>query len=185
MVVAREPAILETIRRMRSHGMTTNSLQRLSERSATYDVTTLGYNYRMDELRAAIGLAQLRNLRSWNDKRKTLAGIYKTLIERHCPSVTVPFSQPRVSAHHLAPVVLPAGCSREHVIDEMREAGVQTTVHYPPAHRFSFYRSRFPSVRLPRTEEFASRELTLPLHPKLEAAQVEYVTSVLARAIAH
>jgi dTDP-4-amino-4,6-dideoxygalactose transaminase len=66
----------------------------------------------------------------------------------------------------------------------MRDAAVQTAVHYPPAHRLSFFRSKFPSVRLPRTEEFASRELTLPLHPQLEERHVKTVTTALAEALA-
>jgi dTDP-4-amino-4,6-dideoxygalactose transaminase len=83
------------------------------------------------------------------------------------------------------PVVLPEDVDRQSVIERLRDAGIQTSNHYPAAHRFSFYRTRFPSVCLPQTEEFARRELTLPLHPRMDARQVERVVSALASALVH
>jgi dTDP-4-amino-4,6-dideoxygalactose transaminase len=184
MVVARDPDVLARVRQMRSHGMTIGTLQRLSSRAVTYDVTTLGYNYRMDDLRAAIGLVQLRKLDRWNDKRKLLTEAYRRFVAAYCPGVSLPFSRTRASSHHILPAILPTGVDRQLVADKMRDAGVQTTVHYPPVHAFSWYRSRFPSVRLPQTEEFALRELTLPLHPKMEEWHVETVVQALAQALA-
>jgi dTDP-4-amino-4,6-dideoxygalactose transaminase len=183
MVVARDQDVLNRIRQMRSHGMTSGTLQRLCSRTVTYDVTMLGYNYRMDELRAAMGLVQLRSLRRWNEKRRTLTGAYRKLLGAHCPEVIVPFSEPRASSHHILPVLLPKDADRQLVSDRMRDAGIQTSVHYPPVHRFSWYQSRFPCVHLPRTEEFCRRELTLPLHPKLEEREVESVVRALAQAL--
>ena len=65
----------------------------------------------------------------------------------------------------------------------LRDRGVQTTVHYPPIHSLSFYRQRVPSTSLPHTEAFAERELTLPLHPKLEHGDIEQVAEALAEAL--
>ena len=62
-VFAKDPVVLGRVRQMRGHGMTSDTLQRLSNRSSHYDVTMLGFNYRMDDLRAAVGLAQLKYLR--------------------------------------------------------------------------------------------------------------------------
>jgi len=184
MVFARDPDVLDKVKQMRSHGMTSGTLQRLAGQELTYDVTMLGYNYRMDELRAAIGLVQLRSLRRWNDRRAALTGAYRRLLRKHCPDVFVPFSISRPpSSHHVMPVILPEGADRQLVADCLRETGVRTTVHYPAIHRFSWYESRFPSVHLPRTEEFCRRELTLPLHPRMEERDVESVTRALAQAL--
>jgi dTDP-4-amino-4,6-dideoxygalactose transaminase len=97
----------------------------------------------------------------------------------------VPFANLRggPSAHHFLPAVLPDGADRELVMGRMREAGVQTTVHYPPIHQLSFYRDRNRPACLPETEAFAHRELTLPLHPKLEERDVEMVANALAAAL--
>lgn len=183
IIICANDDMLAKARQMRSHGMTTDTLQRLTNRSANYDVTMLGYNYRMDELRAAIGLVQLSHLRRWNSKRASLAREYRELIAAKCPDLTVPFTEGRVSSHHLMPVLLPTRVDRQAVVRVLRDAGVQTTIHYPPIHELSFYRSRFPSNHLPKTEQFAERELTLPLHPKMEEDDIETVVNALATAL--
>jgi dTDP-4-amino-4,6-dideoxygalactose transaminase len=182
-IIARSRTLRETIRRARSHGMTSGTRQRLHSRRPDYDVTILGFNYRMDELRAALGLAQLKKLPEWNDSRRNLSLSYRRLIAEHCPSVMVPFEAQWPSAHHLMPVVLPTATSRQIVIDRLRKRGIQTTVHYPPVHRLTFYRDLYPDTSLPRTEEFARRELTLPLHPGMIQSDVERVVNALAAAL--
>jgi dTDP-4-amino-4,6-dideoxygalactose transaminase len=190
MVLAGDEEVLGKIRQMRGHGMTTGTFQRLSSRVSTYDVTMLGYNYRMDELRAAIGLVQLTNLSAWNAKRKVLTELYMRALSKLCPDVCLPFARSHIasnhgSAHHIMPIILPKYVKRQQVVDTLRAEQVQTTIHYPPAHLLTFYRTRFPSVSLPRTEEFAQRELTLPLHPGMSEGQVDQVTTALARALTH
>jgi len=182
-VIARDPAVLERVRNLRGHGMTTSVQQRLSGHASGYDVIAPGFNYRMDELRAAIGLVQLAKLPGWNATRKDLTGLYRTRLADECPDVTVPFAEPRASAHHIMAVLLPDGVDRQRVADALRAEGVQTSVHYAPLHHFTYYRERFPGVSLPRTEDFARRELTLPLHPKMDAADVDAVVRALARAL--
>jgi dTDP-4-amino-4,6-dideoxygalactose transaminase len=182
-IIARSRSLRETIRRARSHGMTSSTRQRLASRRPDYDVTMLGFNHRMDELRAAVGLVQLKKLPEWNDIRRRLSLRYRQLIAEHCRSVTVPFTSLWPSAHHLMPVVLPAAIRRQTVIDRLRRRGIQTTVHYPPVHRLTFYRHRYPDCHLPRTEEFARRELTLPLHPRMTQDTVELVVNSLAAAL--
>jgi dTDP-4-amino-4,6-dideoxygalactose transaminase len=184
MVVALDQGVLDRVRQARCHGMTSSTMQRLNGRMVTYDVTMLGYNYRMDELRAAIGLTQLKKLGAWNEKRRELTETYRALLAVHCPGLTMPFSQPRPSTHHILPVVLPRDADRQVVVDKLRDDAIQTTNHYPPIHWFSLYRDKFPAVRLPLTEEFALRELTLPLHPRLETGHVERVAQALAKALA-
>lgn len=183
MILAGRADLLDRVRQMRSHGMTSGTMQRLAGHELTYDVTMLGYNYRMDELRAAIGLVQLRNLRRWNKRRAMLTEVYRMRLRARCPGVSVPFSTAHPSAHHVMPVILPEGSDRQFVADCLREAGVRTTVHYPAVHLFSWYQSHFRSPCLPKTEEFCRRELTLPLHPKMDERDVDMVTRALAQAL--
>ena len=137
----------------------------------------------MDELRAAIGLTQLQHLDEWNDKRRVASQTYRVLLEEYCPEVVVPFRSSRPSTHHIMPVLLPEDVDRQRIADCLRADGVQTTNHYPPIHWLSWFRSNFPFTCLPATEEFATRELTLPLHPKLTGAQVKHVARSLAKAL--
>jgi dTDP-4-amino-4,6-dideoxygalactose transaminase len=182
-IIAHNRSLRETIRQARSHGMTSSTRQRLDSRSPDYDVTMLGFNFRMDELRAALGLVQLKKLPEWNDIRRRLSLRYRQLIAEYCPSVIVPFADTCPSAHHLMPVLLPATIDRQTVIDWLRKRGIQTTVHYPPVHRLTFYNDLQPGLHLPRTEEFARRELTLPLHPRMMMSTVEFVVNSLAGAL--
>lgn len=184
MVLASDGDVLERVKRLRGHGMTSATLQRLSERTPGYDVTMLGWNYRMDEFRAAIGLVQLGSLQDWNRHRASLHERYRAVIAARCPEVAVAFAHGRrSSAHHFLPVLLPTDVNRELVMGWMRDRGVQTTVHYPPIHQLSFYRQLAPGTALPNTEEFARRELTLPLHQRMSEEDVETAVDALAAGI--
>lgn len=183
MIFARDPDVLTRIRRLRSHGMTTSSWERSKGHAFSYDVPELGYNYRMDELRAALGLVQLAKLPGWNVERQRLTALYRNRLAAVCPRVSMPFEPGDASAYHVLPILLPEDCDRAQVMRAMREAGVQTTIHYPCAHQFSYYQTLCPGQRLPLSETFAARELTLPLHPALGAANVGVVIDVLAAAL--
>jgi len=183
MVLAREKSILEIIRQLRSHGMTTSTLDRHRGHAYSYDVTKLGYNYRMDELRAAMGLVQLIRLPEWNRRRSELKNYYRQYLSTHLPQVTIPFKPNHKTAAHLMPILLPDGVDRESVMGHLRHDGIHSSIHYTPVHKFSYYQNMFPDVNLPNTDHFCSRELTLPLHPSLTEKQIENVLESLRSAI--
>lgn len=179
MAIARDETVDARIRGLRSHGMTTLTLDRYSGHAFSYDVTCLGFNYRMDELRAAMGLAQVAKLTERNSLRAALLERYRTRFEEGGAGVTLPFERAENTVAHLCPALLPQGANREEIMRELREAGVHSSIHYPPIHRFSFHAARFGSQKLPHTETFAARELSLPLHPGLTADDVDYVVDRL------
>jgi dTDP-4-amino-4,6-dideoxygalactose transaminase len=182
-VIAGDRALLDDIRQMRGHGMTSGTYQRLTARSPNYDVTMLGFNYRMDELRAAVGLVQLLKLKRWNGIRSRLTMLYRRLIAERCPSVCVPFAELQISTYHIMPVLVPHAAKRDAVIEHLRDRQIQTTIHYPPVHGLTFFQKRDPNSHLPRTEAFAKREVTLPLHPQMNAETVGTVVDALASAV--
>jgi dTDP-4-amino-4,6-dideoxygalactose transaminase len=183
MVVMRDVARLGRARLLRAHGMTTSTLDRTRGRASAYDVVECGHNFRMDELRAALGLVQIERLPGWNDRRRELGDRYRAELARRLPGVEVPFSADHPTTGHIMPVLLPPGCDRASVISRMRAGGVQTSVHYPPIHRFDYYRRTCGTLELPFTERFADRQLTLPLHPALSDADVDRVVATLADAV--
>ena len=183
MVLSPDEDILSAVRRMRGHGMTADTLVRHQGHAYSYDVTTLGYNYRLDELRAAVGLVQLRHLPEWNRKRNRLTELYRQRLAFEAPSILVPFANGHPTAAHLMPVLLPGKCRREGVMDSLRSSGIQSSIHYPPVHLFSFYRKLYPDVVLPKSEEFCRRELSLPLHAGLEETDIDRVVAGLKNAL--
>jgi dTDP-4-amino-4,6-dideoxygalactose transaminase len=183
MALSSDEKTLSVIRRLRGHGMTSDTLVRHRGHAYSYDVTMLGFNYRMDELRAALGLVQLRHIQEWNGKRNELAQFYRSRLASQVSSIVVPFNGDHPTAAHLMPVLLPAGCRREKVMDILRRSGIQSSIHYPPVHQFSYYRRRYPGAVLATSEEFCRRELSLPLHPALEGADVDRIVTCLQSAL--
>lgn len=183
MLVVRDEARRSQARLLRSHGMTASTLDRDRGRSAGYDVVGCGHNYRMDELRGALGVVQLARLPGWNDVRRDLTLRYRDRLATELPQVLVPFDAAHPTTAHILPVLLPPGTDRTAVMAGMRKTGVQTSMHYPPIHRFAFYLRTFGEIAVPVTEAFCARQLTLPLHPRLSNADVDRVVRSLGTAL--
>ncbi len=180
MIMARDPEVLDRARCMRSHGMTHSTLERDRGRVFSYDVVELGQNYRMDELRASIGLVQLEGIRQWNERRRELTGLYRKAVAEELPDLVVPFDAGHETSAHILPVVLPESADRAAIMAALRKEGIQSSIHYPPANKLTYHRENwFSGVSLPNTEEFAGRELTLPLHPGLSDQDVKTVLAAL------
>ena len=180
MLVTNRDDLAEKARLMRSHGMTSLTWDRHQGHAYSYDVVELGYNYRIDEIRSALGLAQLEKLRANNARRGEITQRYWQAFEGL--GVDLPFRvdiREAEPAYHIFPMLLPENQDRRAFIEHMRSAGIQTSIHYPPIHQFSYYQERYSGVHLPITEGAAKREVTLPLYPTMSNEQVELViTSV-------
>ena len=183
MLLARDSAVLERARSLRSHGMTTSTLDRHRGHANSYDVTQLGFNYRLDELRASIGLVQLAKVQVWNARRKHLTDIYRETFAARIPEVTIPFAKGQETAAHLLPILLPPKVNRDQVLSDLRTTNIQSSIHYPPVHKFTYYRERFPLVFLPKTENYHARELSLPMHPALKESEVEIVVDAVRKSV--
>lgn len=178
MVVFRDEVAAAKARLLRSHGMTALTWDRHRGHATGYDVVEFGFNYRLDELRAALGLVQLSRLDELNQARARLASRYQENLAGS--PFTVPGQGARgTSADHLVVAIAPSLEKRSQARERLREQRIQTSVHYPPIHRFSRYRRD--GERLPVAEEIADRVLTLPLHPRLTEADVDEVCAVLVR----
>ncbi|MFD6433657.1 DegT/DnrJ/EryC1/StrS family aminotransferase [Streptomyces venezuelae] len=185
MVVARDPAVADRIRRLRSHALTVSAQQRHHGGSSLYDVDTLGLNYRPTEIGCAIGRVQLEALPAGQVRRQEAVAMYREQLAP-LPDITVPYADRPVegSAHHLFAVVLPEGADRDALQDRLRAARIQSGVHYPPTHLFSAYqrRSRGGPCRLPVTEDVMARQLSLPLHPGIGKDEVRQVVEAVSAA---
>ena len=172
--------------RLRSHGMTTLTLDRHKGHAFSYDVVDLGYNYRMSELNAALGMAQLPMLSARNRRRAELVQRYRTNL-RSAPGLSIPFGRPVGDpAYHLFVGLLGEGIERSEVMTAMKTAGIQTSIHYRPVDTFTSYRRAGlgPSDRLTLTHAIGDRVLTLPLYPSMTDSQVDRVCEILIRSIA-
>lgn len=185
MIVTEDDVLAEKFKLLRSHGMTSLTWDRHQGHAWSYDVVDLGYNYRIDEIRSALGREQLKKLDGFNARRRDIAGQYRTLLSELVPGIIVPFNRhPGISAHHIMPVILPRGADRLRFMEKMKEQGIQTSIHYPPIHLFTSYKldSGKKKPHLPVTEDIASREVTLPLYPTMTDEQVRLVAQAVSQA---
>ncbi len=186
MLATQDPVLAERLRLLRSHGMTTLSWDRHQGHAHAYDVVELGYNYRIDEMRSAIGRVQLRKLPAGNARRLQLTALYRELLMELVPQVRMPFAEPRgTSCFHILPVLLPLGIDRDAFQESMKARGIQTSNHYPPVHHFMIYREQFTRQNrdLPVTEEVGRRQVTLPLFPAMTGEQVHLVVEAVKESL--
>ncbi len=180
MLVTNDDAIAEKFRILRSHGMTSLTWDRHRGHAFSYDVVDLGYNYRMDELRSALGRVQLNRITAGNQKRRQLTEQYRSQLN----GLQIPFDHHTgTSACHILPALLPEGVNRNRFMEVMKENGIQTSIHYPPIHTFSEFNRQTPEGRLPITEAIGQREVTLPLFPAMSAEQLNWVISAAKDAL--
>ncbi len=174
LIVTNDGAMAQRMRMLRSHGMTSLTWDRHLGHSFSYDVVETGYNYRIDEMRAALGRVQLRKLEKNNGKRKELSRMLRRMLD-NVNGLALPFSEESLenSSCHIFPVFLDDASLRPAFMDHLRQVGVQTSIHYPPVHRFSIFARKFKSDRhsLPWTDQVARREVTLPLYPDMSIEQ--------------
>lgn len=169
----------------RSHGMTTLTLDRHKGRAITYDVAHSGLNYRMDEIRAAIGSVQLEKLPAGNARRGELTERYRFNLKNS--RVLIPFDKQASKAksvYHILPVLLPKDLDRIHVINALKQKKIQSSIHYPPFWDFSAYKGQFTPDQSPITATISQRQLTLPLYPTMTEDEVDKVCDVLLGACA-
>jgi dTDP-4-amino-4,6-dideoxygalactose transaminase len=180
MVVTNDAELARRVRLLRSHAMTTVSYDRARGHAASYDVTDLGYNYRLDDLRAALGIVQLSKMPQDLALRAQLRAAYEHMLSE-LGEVVVPFSgnSNESRSNHIMPIVLRTSdrIQRDKVRHELQERGVQTSVHYPPAHQLSTFSET--SCSLPVTERLGNSLITLPLFKLMTKEQLTYVVDAL------
>ena len=180
MVVSSNPELLKTLKHLRSHGMTTLTLDRHKGRSSSYDVVEPGLNYRIDEIRASLGLVQIQKLLKGNSDRKKLFNRYRSNLSKS--GFLIPFKSLNYSyqsAYHILPVLLPLNYDRKDVIKHLKNCGIQSSIHYPSITDFSGYRDIFTSDSIPIAYQISMREITLPLYPTMSESDVDFVTKSL------
>ena len=185
MVTSRRPELGQRLSWLRSHGMTTLTLDRHKGHAFGYDVVALGYNYRMSELNAALGLVQLAMVRERNARRGVLVAAYRERLAR-IDGLSLPFPTHRgEAAFHLMPVLLPPDVDRTSVMTAMRDAGIQTSIHYRPVDTFTAYvqAGLGPSPDVPNAHAIGARMVTLPLYPGMRIEQVDLVCNTLQDAV--
>ncbi|NTW77271.1 MAG: DegT/DnrJ/EryC1/StrS family aminotransferase [Syntrophaceae bacterium] len=181
MICTNNDEYAQQIKNIRSHGMTSGTVDRHRGHAFSYDITALGYNYRLDEIHAALGRVQLKKLEEGNSFRRQAALRYKNGLKK-LKEIKIPFAERRdeEANYHIFPVLLDDSVDRHHLMTYLRERGIQTSIHYPPVHSFSFHRQHFEAQDMQLTEYIAAHELTLPIYVGITNEQVDFIIDALS-----
>lgn len=184
MIVTNDSDLAEKIRTIRSHSMTTLTWDRHKGHAYSYDILDLGFNYRINELASALGQIQLFKLEKNNNKRKNIVKEYIKQFNA-IKDISIPFMDHEgKSSYHLFPLILSEPISRDEIMVELKKMGIQTSVHYPPIHLFSYYQKNLNiNVSLPKTELISQQGLSLPLYPTLKNEDLAYVCKSLKNSL--
>ncbi|HUK36949.1 MAG TPA: DegT/DnrJ/EryC1/StrS family aminotransferase, partial [Vicinamibacterales bacterium] len=189
MLTTDDEALADILRVRRLHGMSKDAWKRYTAQGSwRYDVVYPGFKYNTTDVNSALGLVQLRRIYELRDARAAIAKRYAELL-RGVDGIDLPAARADVEhAWHLFVVrIRPdrSSISRDAVIEELRQAGIGTSVHFIPLHLHSYYRETF-ALRpedFPVATRASEQILSLPLYPDMQPADVEYVAETLARCV--
>ena len=143
----------------------------------------LGWNYRMPDINAALGLSQLNKLSRFAQRRRLLASVYDAALSELAPLVQPPAGRAGVDpCRHLYNVRIDfcaAGQSRADVMMALKDQGIGTQVHYIPVHHHPYYKALYGEQTLPGAERHYARTLSLPLYPAMSDDDPARVVSAL------
>ncbi len=179
MLITKNKQLAIRAKEFRSHGMSALTLDRHRGRAISYDVSNVGLNYRIDEMRSALGLVQLDKLRDANRKRAYLVDRY---IKKLSPlkDISIPFQNLKniKPVYHIFPILLSNSIDRVWLINRLKEFGIQSSIHYPIFKEFSAFKD-LNLNSAPIAEDIAKRELTLPLYPTMNFSDIDFICDSL------
>ena len=184
MALTNDAQLDKRMKRVRTHGITTDKAlmdTRPDDEIWNYQQIELGFNYRMTDIQAALGINQLSRIEDFLKRRKEIANTYDGSLSRL--PVTIPWQQSEaLSSYHLYPIRIPmkSGKVQKKVYQELIDRGVAANLHYIPVHRHPFYeRLGFKDGDFPEAERFHREAISVPMYPALQDQQQEEVVAVL------
>lgn len=186
MVVTNSEEYYKRLLVFRTHGITKENMLKKDEGDWYYEMHHLGYNYRMTDIQAALGLSQLERLNENIAKRRMVADLYKDLLGDN-PYFDLPVEKEYAqSAYHLYPIRL-----KDHLIDRkkevfaaLRDAGLWVQTHYIPVHTQPYYRQHgYEEVSLPVSEKYYRSEISIPMYHSLERADVKEIADRILKTV--
>jgi dTDP-4-amino-4,6-dideoxygalactose transaminase len=178
MITTNSQKVAEDVRRSRNHGITRSLSQRYSKgKPWEYDVVHSGYNYRLDEIRSALGLNQLKRISKLNLLRRNACKYYSDNL-KDVKGISAPtvFDENDVNHLYIIRVQREYGISRDELFQKFTERGISVTVHYKPLHEFTIFRKKLGNTNLVKNTIDAYREIiSLPLFPQISRTSQDLV----------
>ena len=182
MVTTNSKEIAEKVRQLRSHGMTKSLKSRYSsEYPWVFDIIEPGYNYRLDEIRAALGITQLKRIKKINELRKKASMYYHKNLQ-NIPGIILPdMVSDKTHSYHLYTIRVrkPFKLSRNKLYKKLKDNGIRTTVYWMPIHEYAAYRKFAKKSNVVNTAKIYNEILALPLFPNISKKHQDAVIKVI------
>lgn len=177
-LVTNDADIYERAKLLRSHGVVKKQLW-------NQDVEAMGFNFRLSDINAALGLSQLKKLDGFLEQREEIAAYYDARFKGNPYFQTIPISAEKKSARHLYPILLERSlwCAKEQLFTTLHESGLGVQVHYRPIHMMRYYKNRFGEQRFINSEDFFKAELSIPCHQAMGVSEAKEVADTLMGAL--
>lgn len=185
MAVTNQVNLAKKMERLRSHGITRDpqDMEGVPDGAWTYQQIDLGFNYRMTDIQAALGISQMSRLDDFVAARHEIANRYEELLRGS--NLVTPWQAPHTySSFHLYVVRVGGGMKiRKGIFDSMHANGIGVNIHYMPIYKQPYYKKLgFDAINFPESEKYYAQALTLPLFPGLSISEQKYITDMLIMA---
>lgn len=179
MITTDDPDLAARMRVYRNHGIQSTFRERAQKMTWEYDMTTLGHNFRLSDIHAALGRSQLHKLPDFITARRRIADVYRSQLAGVNGVVLLPEPENTVGAYHLFVVRLPG--TRDQVFEAMRDERIGVNVHYKPVYLHSYYQNQLGYERglCPEAERAYDEIMTLPVHARMTEADALRVVETL------
>ena len=185
MALTNDKDVADKIYRLRTHGITKDEIkmeERPKDEIWNYQQIDLGFNYRMNDIQAALGLSQMKRLDKYVKRRQEIAKHYDNALKK-LPLV-IPWQSPsNYSSYHLYTILIKKNLTQKtqrQVYDELIKKNIGVNLHYIPVHRQPYYENLgFKKNNFPQAENFHREVLSIPIHPSLKEEQQSYVIETL------
>ena len=180
MVITNSKNIADKVRQLRSHGMLKSLKSRYTDGYPwVFDILEPGYNYRLDEIRCALGISQLRRVTKINKMRKVAALYYHSKLHNISGIVLPDMVSDKSHSYHLYTIRITKsfGMSRNQLFKKLKQAGIRTTVYWMPVHKFTAYNKYVKKSNITNTSKIYDEILSLPLFPNISKRHQDAVVN--------
>lgn len=188
VIVTNNEEYFEKLKLFRSHGVTKENLKNSAGGDWYYEMQYLGYNYRINDIQASLGLSQLDKLDGFVKNRRKIANIYNEIFKDNPYFDTIKEDENSKSSYHLYPILLKNQyeSKKREIFNKLRSEGLGVQVHYIPVYLQPYYEDLgYKKGLCPSSETFYKKEISIPMYPTLSDVDIEFVKEKLFKVLSN
>ncbi len=183
-ILTNDEEIYNKLKQLRSHGIVRDNFESEPTSPCYHEMQLLGYNYRMTDIQAALGLSQLESIEAFVLRRRDIANYYDAIFKRIDGITPLEVAENVYSSYHLYPVLFDDKATRDSIYHKLADMGITCQIHYMPVYMHPYYRRNgYSKTKCKNAEKFYERVLSLPMYPRMKDKEAKYVVKCLKAAM--